>query len=61
MLNGEEGLSALQAASQPALLPAQFGGDVDNSERRKLVAALLAEFLGLFIFQLYGGEASGSA
>ena len=32
-------------------------GDVDASHRR-LYAALAAEFLGLLLFQLYGGEVS---
>ena len=44
----------------PALL--QFGesGDVESSNKR-LYAALAAEFLGMLLFALYGGEARDSA
>ena len=42
--------------------PAQFGeaGDIETSNKR-LWAALAAEFLGMMLFALYGGEARDSA
>ena len=37
----------------PVLPEEKFGADdLDNNGRRKLYAALIAEFLGLFIFQV---------
>lgn len=51
----------IDSCRSPALAEEQFGGeDLDHTERRKLIAALCAEFLGLLIFQLYGGEAHES-
>ena len=43
-------------------LPAQFGeaGDIETSNKR-VWAALAAEFLGMLLFALYGGEARDSA
>ena len=42
--------------------PAQFGecGDVESSNK-KLYAALAAEFMGMLLFALYGGEARDQA
>ena len=49
-------------SSLPQLPAAQFGegGDVESSNK-KLYAALAAEFLGMLLFALYGGEARDSA
>ena len=54
--------SPAAAAAPRSRAPPQYGdaGDVEGSNK-KLYAALIAEFLGLLLFQLYGGEVRGSA
>ena len=50
------------SCTDKAVHPAQFGeaGDIETSNKR-LWAALAAEFLGMLLFALYGGEARDSA